>query len=121
MRAAEAAAMSVGTAKPTPSLPPDSERIESLMPMTLPSRSASAPPELPGLIGASVCRTSKTEPPWVGRLRLTALTKAEAGAEQQDDGQYGGDQARAAAPGRAVATAGRRAAPGRTGPGGLWD
>ena len=44
-------AMSIGIAKPMPLLP---EAIAVLMPMTLPSASSSGPPELPGLIAASV-------------------------------------------------------------------
>ena len=43
-----------GTAKPTPSLPPDSLSIWELTPTTLPFRSSSGPPELPWLIAASV-------------------------------------------------------------------
>jgi hypothetical protein len=41
-------------AKPSPSLPPDCDRMKVLMPITLPSASTSGPPLLPGLIGASV-------------------------------------------------------------------
>ena len=41
-------------ANPTPSLPPDIDAMAVLMPITLASASASGPPELPGLIGASV-------------------------------------------------------------------
>jgi hypothetical protein len=41
-------------AKPSPSLPPLREMIEALIPMTSPSALTSAPPELPGLIAASV-------------------------------------------------------------------
>ena len=52
---------SIGIAKPRP-IEPDSEplgvapavRMEELMPTTLPAMSISAPPELPGLIAASV-------------------------------------------------------------------
>ena len=47
-------ATDAGTAKPMPSLPPDFELIEELMPTISPSRFASGPPELPGLIAASV-------------------------------------------------------------------
>jgi hypothetical protein len=44
-----------GTASPTPRLPrPPFATIAVAMPMTLPSPSTSAPPELPGLIAASV-------------------------------------------------------------------
>jgi hypothetical protein len=55
-----------GMAKPTPMLPdcpPElelpAEAMATLMPMTLPSESRSAPPELPGLIAASVCTTER--------------------------------------------------------------
>ena len=45
---------STGTAKPTPSPPPDWLSICWLMPITRPSGPTSGPPELPGLIAASV-------------------------------------------------------------------
>ena len=47
-----------GTAKPMPTLPPDGEKIAVLMPITLPSMLNRGPPELPRLIGASVCKKS---------------------------------------------------------------
>jgi len=47
-------ARSMGIAKPMPSDPPDFERIELLTPITRPSALTSGPPELPGLIAASV-------------------------------------------------------------------
>ncbi len=43
-----------GIAKPMPMLPPVRERIAELMPTSSPLRLTSAPPELPGLIDASV-------------------------------------------------------------------
>ena len=43
-----------GIAKPMPMLPPVRERMALLMPTSRPLRSTSAPPELPGLIDASV-------------------------------------------------------------------
>ncbi len=43
-----------GIAKPMPMLPPVRERIAVLMPTSSPPRLTSAPPELPGLIDASV-------------------------------------------------------------------
>ena len=53
---------SIGMAKPTPMLPPwseaicePSEAIAELTPTTWPWRLTSGPPELPGLIAASVC------------------------------------------------------------------
>ena len=54
-------AVSIGTAKPMPTLPwlpLPPVAIWELMPITLPVASMSGPPELPGLIGASVCSTS---------------------------------------------------------------
>ena len=47
-------AMLTGMAKPMPMLPPLRERIAVLMPISSPRRLTSAPPELPGLIEASV-------------------------------------------------------------------
>ena len=46
--------LDVGTAKPTPWLPPLRDRIAVLMPISSPFVLTSAPPELPGLIEASV-------------------------------------------------------------------
>ena len=46
--------MVVGIAKPMPIEPPLREKIAVLMPTSLPFESTSAPPELPGLIAASV-------------------------------------------------------------------
>ena len=43
-----------GIAKPIPFEPPDRDRIEVFTPISRPCMSISAPPELPGLIGASV-------------------------------------------------------------------
>ena len=43
-----------GMAKPMPMLPPERERMAELIPMRRPSMSTRAPPELPGLIEASV-------------------------------------------------------------------
>ena len=54
-------AVSIGTAKPIPTLPPSSPppvRIAELMPMTRPAASISGPPELPGFSAASVWMTS---------------------------------------------------------------
>ena len=63
---------STGTAKPTPefwSLPP-LVRIWELTPITRPWSSSSGPPELPGLIAASVCTAPEIEKPfgaWIVR------------------------------------------------------
>jgi hypothetical protein len=46
--------VSIGIANPTPLLVPDSEAIWALRPTTRPALSSSGPPELPGLIAASV-------------------------------------------------------------------
>jgi len=47
-------AMFTGMAKPMPILPPLRERIAVLIPISSPCRLTSAPPELPGLMEASV-------------------------------------------------------------------
>ena len=47
-------ARSMGMAKPSPSLPPERDRMEALIPITSPRALTSGPPELPGLIEASV-------------------------------------------------------------------
>ena len=46
--------VSAGIAKPIPMLPLDGEIIWALMPITCPELFSSGPPELPGLIAASV-------------------------------------------------------------------
>ena len=47
--------MLIGTAKPMPTFPlPSGDSIWELMPITRPLASSSGPPELPGLIAASV-------------------------------------------------------------------
>jgi hypothetical protein len=46
--------MLAGMAKPMPCEPPEREKIAVLMPTSRPDRSTSAPPELPGLMAASV-------------------------------------------------------------------
>ena len=52
-------AVSIGTANPIPiDPPPPAVAIWELIPITLPSASISGPPELPGLIAASVWMTS---------------------------------------------------------------
>jgi hypothetical protein len=43
-----------GIAKPMPWLPPEREKIAVLMPTSRPAMSTRAPPELPGLMAASV-------------------------------------------------------------------
>ena len=69
-------AVLTGIAKPMPRLPPVREKIAVLMPSRLPLASTSAPPELPGLMAASVwMKFSKVlMPSW---LRPSALTIPE--------------------------------------------
>ncbi len=50
-------AMSTGTANPIPTFPPDSLKIAVFMPIISPREFNSGPPELPGLIAASVWMT----------------------------------------------------------------
>jgi hypothetical protein len=61
-------------AKPMPALVPDGEMIAVVTPITRPAESSSGPPELPGLIAASVWMTfAISRPPLVGSRRLRAL------------------------------------------------
>ena len=62
--------VSTGTAKPTPLDWRDEEAICELTPITRPLASSSGPPELPGLIAASVCSTPEIGKPlgdWISR------------------------------------------------------
>ena len=59
-------------AKPMPTEPPDCEKIIVLMPASLPFMSTSAPPELPGLMAASVCRNT-----CVSACAISVRAKAE--------------------------------------------
>src|SRR5439155_258283 len=52
----------IGMAKPTPTLPSTGLSIELLMPITSPCTFTSGPPELPGLMAASVWMKSEPEP-----------------------------------------------------------
>src|SRR3989442_1283915 len=53
---------------------PDGERMAVLTPITRPAESRSGPPELPGLMAASVWITLViSRPPLVGRRRFSAL------------------------------------------------
>ena len=57
--------VSTGTAKPTPlDWRDESEAICEFTPITRPSASSSGPPELPGLIAASVCSTPEMSKPF---------------------------------------------------------
>src|SRR5438093_4695851 len=62
----------IGTANPMPTLPPAGLTMAALMPTTRPSWSTSGPPELPGLIDASVWMKSSYGP--APRKRPFALT-----------------------------------------------
>ena len=62
-----------GIAKPIPIEPPLRVKIAVLIPTSAPSRVTRAPPELPGLIAASVWMNDRSEPP-SGVLRATAET-----------------------------------------------
>ena len=64
--------MSIGMAKPMPTLPPPLPPVSicELIPITRPVASSSGPPELPGLIAASVWMTpsiSKPSGAWIVR------------------------------------------------------
>ena len=72
------AAVLIGIAKPMPTLPlpPPPVSICELMPITSPSASISGPPELPGLIAASVWITCEIEKPlgaWIWRCRAETM------------------------------------------------
>ena len=64
--------MLAGMAKPMPSDPPLREKIAVLMPTSLPSMVTKAPPELPGLMAASV---------WMKKLKSVMPTLVRARAE----------------------------------------
>jgi hypothetical protein len=55
--------VSIGIAKPTPADVPVAVKIAVLTPMTAPRESSSGPPELPGLIAASVWMPPAMTPP----------------------------------------------------------
>ncbi len=70
--------VSIGIAKPMPTLPlpPPPVSIWELMPTTLPEASISGPPELPGLIAASVWITLEIEKPlgaWIWRCSAETM------------------------------------------------
>ena len=67
---------SAGIAKPMPELLPLAERIALLTPISRPALSSSGPPELPGLMAASVWITPTTSRKLaVGSSRSSALTR----------------------------------------------
>ncbi len=59
-------------AKPMPCEPPELEKIAVLMPTTRPAMSTSAPPELPGLMAASV---------WMNTCASERVTRVRPSAE----------------------------------------
>ena len=66
--------VSTGTAKPTPALVPVGLKMAEVMPITRPLLSRSGPPELPGLMAASVWMMPvivRSSGPW--RVRSSAL------------------------------------------------
>jgi hypothetical protein len=66
---------SIGIAKPMPALAPDGLKMAVLTPITRPAESSSGPPELPGLMAASVCTTPRIVRPVTASIsRLSALT-----------------------------------------------
>ena len=62
------------TAKPTPEFTPVVEKIWVLIPITRPSASTSGPPELPGLMAASVCTMSTPSTTRSTPLTMPAVT-----------------------------------------------
>ena len=68
-------AMFTGIEKPMPTLPPVRERIALLMPTTSPDMFTSGPPELPGLMAASVWRKS-SKGPWPMERPLALMMPA---------------------------------------------
>src|SRR5206468_2544007 len=101
-------AWSIGMAKPRPMLPPWEEPAESpadsvamalLTPITAPPESSSGPPELPGLIAASV---------WMASMRSSALPEAAPAAGGGGDDVVVGEDVAVGAdddPGAGVAAA----------------
>ena len=76
-------AVLIGTAKPMPTLPSPLPPVSiwELMPITSPAALSSGPPELPGLIGASVCRTLSIVKP-LGAVDLALQRGDHAGGER---------------------------------------
>ena len=66
-------AMLDGTAKPMPTLPPLGEKMAVLTPITSPRSLKVGPPELPRLMGASICKKSTIVPPWRSRPRAETM------------------------------------------------
>ena len=72
--AMNAAIKLAGIAKPIPFDPPERVKIEVLIPINRPSTSINAPPELPGLIGASVWMKYPCPPPFIPPDRASPET-----------------------------------------------
>src|SRR2546425_2284061 len=71
-------AVLIGMANPMPMFPPDGVKIAVLMPITRPSESNSGPPELPGLMAASVWMTSSISvAPVFTTLRSELMMRSE--------------------------------------------
>ena len=66
-------AISLGTAKPMPTDPPVGDTMAVFTAITSPSRLKVGPPELPGLIGASICRKSSNGPAPMSRPRADTI------------------------------------------------
>ena len=62
-----------GMAKPIPTLPPLGLKMAVLTPTTRPEVSNKGPPELPRLMGASICRKSSRGPERMSRLRADTM------------------------------------------------
>ena len=65
--------ISLGMAKPMPTEPPVGEKIAVFMPITWPLTLNTGPPELPGLIGASICMKSSNGPSPISRPRAETM------------------------------------------------
>ena len=84
------AIVSMGTAKPMPAEAPEGLRMEVFMPISRPLESSSGPPELPGLMAASVWMT-----PWMGMpdqtLDLATEAADDAGGERVVEAERAAD------------------------------
>src|SRR5437588_286270 len=76
----------IGIAKPTPTLPFTGLVIDSVMPISRPWVSRSAPPELPGLIAASVWIRSPPVPPALELLRCRPETMPSVSVPERPKG-----------------------------------
>ena len=97
---------------PTLPLPEPPVSICELIPMTRPVASSSGPPELPGLIAASVCRTLSIAKPF-GRLDLALQRRDDAGGERAFQAERVADRDRRVADLDGLGVAERAAGGGR--------